>query len=98
MGIERAGGNLGRSETIRDSGAPYNLNLPPASGSGGDDFTAVSAGVNYRQENWNWNARVEQRNAETEDKKGIYSGLAGEISESLDQYSVREAAEWFTRQ
>ena len=75
--------NFDRSETIKDTAAPFNLNVPPASGSGGDDFTALSAGLNYRQENWNWNARVEQRNSDTEDKMGIYSGLAGELSDSL---------------
>ena len=75
--------NIEGSETMKDTAPSLNLNVPPASGSGGDDFTAVSAGVNYRRDSWNWNARVEQRNSDTEDKNGFYTGFAGDLSEGL---------------
>ena len=75
--------NIDSSKTLKDTGVPFNLNVPPASGSAGDDFSAVSAGVNYRRDSWRWNARVEQRNSDTEDKLGVYGGLAGELADGL---------------
>ncbi|MCK5396419.1 MAG: hypothetical protein KAJ32_10520, partial [Gammaproteobacteria bacterium] len=75
--------SIDRSEIMKDNSTPFNVNVPPTSGSAGNDFTAVSTGVNYRRDTWNWNTRIEQRIADTEHKKGIYSGIAGEVNEGL---------------
>ena len=75
--------SMDHSKTLKDTATPFNFNVPPASGSGGDDFTAVSGGLNYRREDWSWNARVELRHSETEDKSGVYVGAAGELYEGM---------------
>ena len=75
--------SIDHSKTMKDTTAPFNVNVPPASGSGGDDFTAVSGGLNYRREDWSWNARIELRHSETEDKSGVYVGAVGELYEGM---------------
>ncbi|MEJ2142226.1 MAG: OmpA family protein [Gammaproteobacteria bacterium] len=75
--------SIDKSKTIRDPGnTPLNVNVPPASGSS-EDFTAVSLGANYKVESWSWTSRVEVRDADSEDKLGIYSGIVGEPAKGL---------------
>ena len=75
--------SIDRSATLEDSSTPFNVNVPPTTGTAGNDFLAVSTGVNYRRDTWSWSTRLEQRIADTEHKKGIYSGIAGEVNEGL---------------
>ena len=70
--------SLDSSKTIKDPGnIPFNVNVPAASGSS-EDFTAVSLGANYKRKTWSWTSRIEKREADTENKWGIYSGIVGE--------------------
>ena len=76
---------LDRSQTIADKTVnALNTNVPLASGnaSGNNtgDFTAVSAGVGYTQESFSSNARVEVRNAKTEDKINVVLGAQRALS------------------
>jgi hypothetical protein len=68
---------MDRSATIRHT-ASYlpNPNVPPASG--GEDFTAYSAGAGYRAARWSWNLRVETRTSDANDKVGLFTGAYGE--------------------
>jgi hypothetical protein len=71
-------GGLDHSRTVGENGsAPFNVNVPPASGSA-NDFTAVTLGTAYREETWFWNSRIEYRHADNEDKWGFTSGIYGE--------------------
>lgn len=84
--------SLDKSTTIKEPGnVPLSLSLPTASGST-EDFTAVSLGTTYQQDDWSWTSRLEQRTAETEDKKGVYSAIVGEPRKGLGM-SVR--LQWF---
>ena len=75
--------SLDRSKTIKDPGnTPINVNVPPASGST-EDFIAVSMGANYKHKTWSWTSRIETRDADTEDKWGIYTGIVGEPQPGL---------------
>lgn len=69
------------SKTIRDPGnTPFNVNVPPAHGTVDNDYTAVSVGATYRQALWSATARVEQRDAEQEDKQTLLLGVYRELS------------------
>ncbi len=63
---------------------PININVPVtsgnANGNSSGDFTAVSAGVGYTQDNFNSNARVEYRTGETEDKINVVLGAQRTLS------------------
>jgi len=75
--------SLDKSKTIRNPGnTPSNVNVPPTSGST-EDFTAVSLGANYKQKSWSWTSRIEKREADSEDKWGVYTGIVGEPSPGL---------------
>jgi len=75
--------SLDRSKTIKEPGnTPINVNVPAASGST-EDFIAVSLGANYKHESWSWTSRIEVRDADTEDKWGIYTGIVGEPKPGL---------------
>lgn len=68
---------LDRSATIRQTNAaPFNVNVPPASG--GEDFTAVALGAAYKEQRWSWTGRIETRRAASEDKVGLLMGANGE--------------------
>ena len=69
---------LDRSTTFRHPGnTPFNVNVPPASGST-EDFTAVSLGAGYKEEKWSWTGRVERRFSDSEEKTGLLMGANGE--------------------
>ncbi|MDX1696931.1 MAG: hypothetical protein R3308_01525, partial [Thiohalobacterales bacterium] len=75
--------SLDSSRTIREPGnVPFSTSLPPASGSS-EDFTAVSLGGTWQDDNWSWTSRIEHRTADSEDKWWLYSGAAGEPREGL---------------
>jgi uncharacterized repeat protein (TIGR01451 family) len=76
-------GSMDRSQTLRSS-ATYTINTDGTSTSSStEDFTAISLGVGYRQEKWSWTARVEKRNADSEDKYGLFMGANGEVQGGL---------------
>jgi uncharacterized repeat protein (TIGR01451 family) len=64
-----------RSMTLRMSGAPFNFNAPPASGSIAGDYTAVSIGANYNDKVWGANSRVEWRGSDLDRKINLLIGL-----------------------
>ena len=69
LGIERV-------VTLRDPGdTPFNVNVPPASGTVSDDFTAMSAGATYKKKEWSLTSRAERRDGEQEDKLGLLVGF-----------------------
>ncbi|MBE9536344.1 MAG: OmpA family protein [Proteobacteria bacterium] len=76
-------GGLDRTSTLKHPGnRSVNTNVPAASG-GNNDFTAISLGVSYREEKWSLSSRVENRNSDTEDKRGLHIGVNGEIRDGL---------------
>ena len=63
-------------KTLRDPGdVPFNVNVPPASGTVSDDFTAVTIGANYIRQDWSFTSRGEWRDGEQEDKRGLLIGF-----------------------
>ncbi len=74
---------LDRSETIRNiSTSETDTSSVDASGSS-EDFTATSLGAGYRNENWSWTARVENRASDSEHKFGATMGANGEVRNGL---------------
>ena len=71
-------GGMDRNQTLKSS---YSLNLNATPASGGEDFTAVSVGADYKQPSWSWNGRGEVRNATSQDKYGVLTSLLGEPAE-----------------
>jgi hypothetical protein len=69
-----------RTLTVRRTGF-YSVNplLQPASGSSGEDFTAISVGANYQVKKFVWDSRAELRTASLDDKWSIISGVVAEL-------------------
>ncbi len=75
--------SIDSSTTIKQPGnVPFGSTVPPASGNT-EDFTAVSLGATYQHESWSWTSRIEHRDADTEDRWGLYSGAVGEPRKGL---------------
>ena len=70
-------------------GNPFNINVPASSG--GEDFTAVSLGTAYKEVKWSWTARIETRNADNEEKIGVFSGIYGEFKEGIGLAAALQA-------
>ncbi|MEQ1661546.1 MAG: hypothetical protein ABL877_02495 [Thiobacillus sp.] len=65
-----------RSNTLKLSGTPQNLNVPLASGSTANgDYTAISLGANYNNTVWGANTRLEWREGDTDDKLNFLVGV-----------------------
>jgi uncharacterized repeat protein (TIGR01451 family) len=80
--------DLNRSATLRDPGEkPFDANVPPASGTLNDDFTAVSLGASYELGGRSWSSRIELRDGDIEDKWSVFTGFYQELHEGLG-YSV----------
>jgi uncharacterized repeat protein (TIGR01451 family) len=87
--------SLDSSTTIKEPGdIPFSTSLPPASGNT-EDFTAVSLGTTYQNDTWSWTSRLEQRNADSEDKWGIYSAAVGEPRKGL---GLSARLQWYETQ
>jgi len=78
-----------RSQTVSESHHyQFNNNVSPASGNvttvtvASEDFTAVSGGVTYQVKKMTWDNRLEFREAETEDKWGLLSGIVKEVDQN----------------
>ena len=69
-----------RTLTVHRTGF-YSVNplLQPASGSSGEDFTAISVGANYQIKKLVWDSRAELRTATLDDKWSITSGVVAEL-------------------
>jgi opacity protein-like surface antigen len=63
------------------SSLPLNGDVPPASP--GEDYAAISIGAGYELDEWDFNVRLEARDAETSDKWGVISGLFGEPTDGV---------------
>ena len=74
---------LDRSQTIQNEDhAPFDTDVPTAAGAS-EEFTAATLGLGYKAEQWSWTGRVESRWADTQDKWGLISGIAGEVRRGL---------------
>ncbi len=83
LGLDRSQTIVGTQNTANGSITngtvnPINTNVPlasgNASGNSSGDFTAVSAGVGYTQDDFSSNARIEVRSGETDDKVNLVLG------------------------
>ena len=89
VGLDRSQTIVGAQNTsngtiTNGSVNPINTNIPlasgNASGNSSGDFTAVSAGIGYTQDNFSSNARIELRSAATEDKINLVLGAQRTLS------------------
>ena len=64
-----------RSQTLKTTAAPLNIDVPLASGSLNGDYTAISAGANYNDTIWGANSRIEWRESDTDDKLNFLIGV-----------------------
>jgi hypothetical protein len=70
-----------QSNTLRRPGlAPFNPAAPLASGSLTEDFFAAFAGAQFQSERWTWANRFEHRNADSEERWSMTSGLYRETA------------------
>jgi len=73
-----------RVVTLRHPGnAPFNVNVPPTSGTVSDDFTATSVGATYKEKEWSLTGRAEKRDGKQEDKLGLMVGFYRQQSAGL---------------
>ncbi len=63
---------------------PVDINQPAINGSIRDDFTAFSIGLGWRDENWSWTTRLENRNGDREDKQNLRLGFIRHLSKDRD--------------
>ncbi len=89
LGLDRSQTIVGTQNSSNGSATngavnQFNTNVPlasgNASGNSSGDFTAVSAGVNYTQDSFSSNARIEVRSGETEDKINLVLGAQRALS------------------
>ena len=65
-----------RSQTLRATGVPLNLNVPLASGTvANGDYTAFSVGAAYNNTIWGANTRLEWREGDLDDKINFIVGM-----------------------
>jgi len=74
---------LDRVQTLREPGtAPFDPEAAPANGNFADDFTAVFVGSGFQDEEWQWRARAETRDGQSDDKLNVSSGLFRSLDEA----------------
>lgn len=73
--------SVDRSQTLRNSGAPINLNTPLPYGSMTGDYTAASVGAAFHDRLWSGNGRIEIRNASIAQQKNLQLGMQRNLSE-----------------
>lgn len=73
--------SVDRSQTLRNSGAPINLNTPLPYGSITGDYTAASVGAAFHDSLWSGNGRIEIRNASIAQQKNLQFGMQRNLSE-----------------
>jgi hypothetical protein len=72
-----------RAQTLVD-GNPvdsFDPDRAPASGTDGNDYTAISGGLGYQDASWQWTNRVEYRHAVNDDKWNLLSGFQHRLDE-----------------
>ncbi|MBN1378218.1 MAG: OmpA family protein [Gammaproteobacteria bacterium] len=92
---ERWSGDLSydRAETIRDPGdTPFNVNVPPQSGTYNNDYDAISTGLTRRGDSSTAVLRLEQRNSDQEDRHGMLLGWHRDLLEGIS-YGID--SQWF---
>lgn len=67
--------SLDRSQTLRNTAVPLNINSPLPFGSITGDYTAVSAGAVYVDSLWSGNGRIEIRRAEAARQNNLQFGV-----------------------
>ncbi|MCC1496381.1 OmpA family protein [Alcanivorax sp. 1008] len=73
-----------RAQTLVD-GNPvdsFDPDRAPASGTDGNDYTAISGGLGYQDASWQWTNRVEYRHAVNDDKWNLLSGFQHRLDET----------------
>lgn len=82
----RADLGFDRAQTLQDNNAAqadsFDPRRPAASGTNGDDYTALSAGIGYRDADWQWTNRAEYRHADTDEKWNLMSGFQHRLDET----------------
>ncbi len=74
---------LDRSQTLKHPGTTgINPTTPLASGDG-NDYNAISLGINYAPEGWRWNNRLEHRVSVTTRSWSVSSGIQGKPRPAL---------------
>lgn len=81
--------SVDRSQTLRNTGVPLNLNTPLPSGSGGasglpspaGDYTAATVGAAYHDRLWSGNGRIEIRNSSIAGQKNLQFGMQHNLDE-----------------
>ena len=73
----RADLGLDRAQTLTDGVVPdtFDPRRDPASGTAANDYTAVSAGLGYRDAAWEWTQRAEYRQSDLDEKWNLLSGF-----------------------
>lgn len=68
--------SIDRSDTLRDPGGQlFNANVPFASGTETNDFTALSIGANYTQSFWSSSSRAEYRTSDEDIQRSLLLGF-----------------------
>jgi hypothetical protein len=67
--------SIDHSQTLRNSGAPLNLNTTPPYGSITGDYTAVSVGAAFHDSIWSGNGRIEIRNSSIAQQNNLQIGM-----------------------
>ncbi|HEY3487967.1 MAG TPA: OmpA family protein, partial [Gammaproteobacteria bacterium] len=76
--------SVDRSKTLNGTAEPqFNLNVPPVSGSFNEDFTAVSLGGTRRGVQSTLVSRIEQRDADSEDRLGLMLGWHRDVQAGI---------------
>ena len=70
-------------EAANGGDTPFNINVPPASGSASDDFSAVSTGLSYRADTSAFVSRFEHRQSDREDKFGVLLGWQRSLKDGI---------------
>jgi len=86
--------SLDRSQPLRNSAVPLNLNTPLPSGSMLGDYTATAVGAAYHDSLWSGNGRIEIRNASIAQQRNAQFGMQRKLDAGRSMaaaYSLRNA-------
>lgn len=80
----RADFGLDRAQTLTDNVVPdtFDPRRDPASGTVANDYTAVSAGLGYRDAAWEWTQRAEYRYSDLDEKWNLLSGFRYRLNDA----------------
>lgn len=84
---------IDRGQTLESDSPTTGLSpdAPASSGTGGNDFTAASIGLDWRSDNYYWSNRVEYRNSDTLDTRSFDTGLLKQLN---DGKSLLSSVSW----